>query len=58
VPGSTDGTIISRDAGVPVVVYGPGHKRIPHQPNEFVELDEVVRAAQVYIHTALSFLGV
>jgi succinyl-diaminopimelate desuccinylase len=58
VPGSTDGTILARDAGVPVVVYGPGRKRIPHQPDEFVELDEVVRAAQVYICAALGFLGI
>lgn len=57
VPGSTDGTILVRDAGVPVVVYGPGNKRIPHQPDEFVELDEVVRAAQVYILAALRFLS-
>jgi succinyl-diaminopimelate desuccinylase len=57
VPGSTDGTILARDAGIPVVVYGPGHKRIPHQPDEFVELDEVVRAAQVYVRTALRLLG-
>jgi succinyl-diaminopimelate desuccinylase len=56
VPGSTDGTIITRDAGVPVVVYGPGHKRIPHQPDEFVIVDEVVRAAEVYVHAALHFL--
>jgi succinyl-diaminopimelate desuccinylase len=57
VPGSTDGTILARDAGVPVVVYGPGRKRIPHQPDEFVELDEVVRAARVYIRTILKFLA-
>lgn len=57
VPGSTDGTIIMRDAGVPVVVYGPGGKRIPHQPNEYVEINEVERAAEVYIHAALHFLN-
>ena len=56
VPGSTDGTILARDRGIPVVVYGPGDKRIPHQPDEFVDLDEVVRAARVYIVAALSFL--
>jgi succinyl-diaminopimelate desuccinylase len=56
VPGSTDGTILARDRGIPVVVYGPGDKRIPHQPDEFVDLDEVVRAAQVYIVAALAFL--
>ncbi|GAB4123400.1 MAG: M20 family metallopeptidase [Roseiflexaceae bacterium] len=57
VPGSTDGTIIARDAGVPVVVYGPGHKRIPHQPNEFVELAEVEQATRVYIEVVLRILG-
>jgi succinyl-diaminopimelate desuccinylase len=57
VPGSTDGTILARDRGVPVVVYGPGDKRIPHQPDEFVDLDEVQRAARVYIIAALQFLN-
>lgn len=32
VPGSTDGTILWRERAIPVVVYGPGDKRIPHQP--------------------------
>lgn len=57
VPGSTDGTIISRDRGVPVVVYGPGDKWLPHQPDEYVDLDEVASAAQVYIAAVLSFLA-
>jgi succinyl-diaminopimelate desuccinylase len=57
VPGATDGTILTRDAAVPVVVYGPGDKRIPHQPDEFVELEEVERAARVYIRAALQLLG-
>jgi succinyl-diaminopimelate desuccinylase len=56
VPGSTDGTILVRERGIPVVVYGPGDKRIPHQPDEFVDLDEVIRAARVYIVAALMFL--
>jgi succinyl-diaminopimelate desuccinylase len=57
VPGSTDGVILARDRRIPVVVYGPGDKRIPHQPDEFVDLDEVVRAARVYIIAALEFLA-
>jgi succinyl-diaminopimelate desuccinylase len=57
VPGSTDGTILARERGVPVVVYGPGDKWLPHQPDEHVDLDEVTRAAQVYILAALEFLG-
>ena len=55
VPGATDGVILARDRQIPVVVYGPGDKRIPHQPDEFVDLDEVERAARVYILAALAF---
>lgn len=57
VPGATDGVILARDRHIPVVVYGPGDKRIPHQPDEFVDLDEVVRAAQVYVVAALTFFA-
>jgi succinyl-diaminopimelate desuccinylase len=57
VPGSTDGTILTRDAGLPVVVYGPGDKWLPHQPDEYVDLNEVEWAAQVYIIAALKLLS-
>lgn len=57
VPGSTDGTILVRDGGVPVVVYGPGDKWLPHQPDECIVLADVVRAAQVYIVAVLDLFG-
>ncbi|HMQ34993.1 MAG TPA: M20/M25/M40 family metallo-hydrolase, partial [Chloroflexaceae bacterium] len=57
VPGSTDGTILARERGTPVVVYGPGDKWLPHQPDERVDLDEVGRVARVYVIAALRFLG-
>lgn len=57
VPGTTDGTILWRDAGIPIVTYGPGGKWIAHQANEFVELDEVVLYARVYAEAALRFLA-
>jgi len=56
VPGTTDGTILSRDAHVPVVVYGPGGKWIAHQADEFVELSELTQAAEVYAGAAQRFL--
>ena len=56
VPGSTDGTILWRDAGLPVVVYGPGGKWIAHQKDEYVELDDLVTSAKVYIEAATRFL--
>jgi len=56
VPGTTDGTILTRDAGVPTVVYGPGGKWIAHQADEFVEVDEIVRYTRVYLDAARRFL--
>jgi len=57
VPGATDGTILARDAGVPIVTYGPGGKWIAHQVDEYVELEELVRAAEVYVAAARLFLS-
>lgn len=57
VPGTTDGTILWRDAGVPVVVYGPGGKWIAHQADEYVEIDDLVSHAEVYVEAALNFLS-
>jgi succinyl-diaminopimelate desuccinylase len=56
VPGATDGTILTRDAGIPTVVYGPGGKWIAHQADEFVEVDDIVRCAHVYAAAADRFL--
>ena len=56
VPGATDGTILTRDAGLATVVYGPGGKWIAHQADEHVEVGAVVQAAQVYGETARRFL--
>ncbi len=56
VPGATDGTILTRDAGIPTVVYGPGGKWIAHQADEFVEVDDVIRCAHIYAFAADNFL--
>ncbi|CAN5885095.1 M20 family metallopeptidase [soil metagenome] len=57
VPGATDGTILTRDAGMPTVVYGPGGKWIAHQADEFVEVEDIVRCTRVYAETARRFLS-
>jgi succinyl-diaminopimelate desuccinylase len=56
VPGATDGTILTRDAGVPTVVYGPGDKWIAHQADEFVEVADLARYARVYARAARAYL--
>jgi succinyl-diaminopimelate desuccinylase len=56
VPGATDGTFLRAWAGLPVVVMGPGRKTLPHQVDEWVDLEEVVRAARVYAALAVLYL--
>ena len=56
VPGTTDGTILTRDAGLPTVVYGPGGKWIAHQKDEYVEVSEIGEYARVYATAARHFL--
>jgi succinyl-diaminopimelate desuccinylase len=57
VPGATDGTILSRDAGLATVVYGPGGKWIAHQADEYVEIADVLGCARVYAEAARLFLS-
>lgn len=56
VPGTTDGTILFRDGGLPVVVYGPGGKWIAHQADEYVEVSELAHYTNVYADAATRFL--
>jgi succinyl-diaminopimelate desuccinylase len=56
VPGSTDGTILRMELGIPIVTCGPGNRLIPHQVNEYVDAAEVVEAARIYAASALNYL--
>ena len=56
VPGSTDGTILRMELGIPIVTCGPGHRLIPHQVDEYVEVAELVDAARIYVAAALAYL--
>ncbi|HEV8585594.1 MAG TPA: M20 family metallopeptidase [Methylomirabilota bacterium] len=56
VPGSTDGTILRMELGIPIVTCGPGHRLIPHQVDEHVEVAQLVDAARIYTAAALAYL--
>jgi succinyl-diaminopimelate desuccinylase len=56
VPGSTDGTILRMELGIPIVTCGPGNRLIPHQVDEYVEVREVIDAARIYAAAALKYL--
>jgi succinyl-diaminopimelate desuccinylase len=56
VPGSTDGTILHTTLGIPIVTCGPGHRLIPHQVDEHVDVDELCAAARIYALASLIYL--
>ncbi len=56
VPGSTDGTVLRMELGIPIVTCGPGNRLIPHQANEYVDVGQIVNAAKIYAASALNYL--
>ncbi len=57
VPGATDGTFLSSIKGIPCLVNGPGPRHMPHQVDEYVEVDQLFEAANIYVLTAKRFLS-
>jgi acetylornithine deacetylase len=52
-----DGPTFTR-AGIPTIALGPGDIAVAHAVDEYVPVDELVRAAQVMAVTAMRFCGV
>lgn len=57
VPGSTDGTILHAQKGIPIVTCGPGDIHIPHHIDEWVSIDEIKLAVRMYVLAAMRYLG-
>jgi succinyl-diaminopimelate desuccinylase len=56
VPGATDGTFLRAWKGVPSLVNGPGPRHMPHQADEYVEVEELWEAAQINALSAYRYL--
>jgi acetylornithine deacetylase len=54
----TDASWLVRDAKIPTPLFGPGDPRFSHAPNEFVDLENVTKAAKVFAVLAMNVLGV
>ncbi|MBM7715200.1 succinyl-diaminopimelate desuccinylase [Bacillus thermophilus] len=55
VPGATDGTFLHLE-GIPIVTIGAGDREIPHQIDEYVEVEDLVIMTEIYRRAALLFL--
>ncbi len=56
VPGATDGTFLWALKHIPIVTMGAGDRQVPHQADEWVDLDQLVETAKIYALTALHYL--
>ena len=56
VPGATDGTFLWSIKNIPIVTMGAGDRQVPHQIDEWVDLDQLIETAKVYALTALHYL--
>jgi succinyl-diaminopimelate desuccinylase len=56
VPGATDGTYLWALKNIPIVTMGAGDRQIPHQVDEWVDLDQLIETARIYALTALHYL--
>jgi len=55
VPYWTDAAILVNEAKIPTLVFGPGDIAQAHSPDEYVKVDEVLKAANIYTQTAKHF---
>jgi succinyl-diaminopimelate desuccinylase len=56
VPGATDGTFLWAVKQIPIVTMGAGDREVPHQKDEWVDLDQLVETVKIFALTALHYL--
>ena len=56
VPGATDGTFLWALKDIPIVTMDAGDRQVPHQVDEWVDLDQLIETAKIYALAALHYL--
>ncbi len=54
-PAWTDAALLSREGGIPCIVWGPGELDYAHSPEESIAMEDVLLAADLYARCALHF---
>lgn len=54
---ATDGAYLAPGFSIPMVICGPGAPGMAHQPDEYVDVEQLVQAARIYAHMARRLVG-
>ncbi|WP_028399618.1 peptidase [Ectobacillus panaciterrae] len=57
-PWGTDGGLFTQIANIPTLVFGPGETKAAHYPNEYIEIDKMIAAAEIFACTLLDWCEV
>jgi len=57
IPFATEAAIFVPALSVPTLILGPGDAALAHQPNEFIEIAAMEKAAQIYAAAAVEMLS-
>jgi acetylornithine deacetylase len=52
-PWGTDGGLLSQVGQIPTIVFGPGTTAVAHHPNEYIEIDNMLIAAEILALTII-----
>jgi acetylornithine deacetylase len=56
-PWGTDGGLLTQVGNVPTIVFGPGVTETAHYPNEYIVLEKVFKAAEIFALTIIQWCG-
>src|SRR5690606_25566536 len=57
-PWGTDGGLLTQIGNTQTIVFGPGQTELAHSPNEYIEIDRVMEAAEIIALTLIQWCGV
>jgi succinyl-diaminopimelate desuccinylase len=53
----TDSAILTPAWDVPMIICGPGHAELAHQPNEYIEIEMLRESVKIYVLALARYLG-
>ncbi|WP_423799547.1 M20 family metallopeptidase [Neobacillus sp. SAB-20_R2A] len=53
----TDASVYQPHLQIPTFIFGPGHPKLAHQPDEYVEIDKFIESIRYFMALAIEYLG-